>query len=118
MSEKHSVTKSIISMTREALKEVGEEEFDERGPDEIMDLGPITQRYRQLSQKTKVLVSSELKEYNRCSETLAHILMTIEHDFMMEDLVWDKDELREILDAGHPTLRDNFSDIDAEYQGS
>jgi len=105
---KHAVSKEIIQMTRIALDRVGEDSFNEDGPDQIMDLSEITEKFKNLTLSEKIKVSSDLKEYLKCSETLIHILMRIQYEQMEEGQEIDQDELNKIVEAGHSNLSESF----------
>lgn len=105
---KHEISKEIIQMTRKALDSVGEESFEENGPDEVMDLSEISEKYKKLSLLEKIKVSQDLKEYTKCSETLIHILMRIENELLEKGLGFDLKEISAITKAGHPNLAETF----------
>lgn len=74
-----------------------------------MDLDEITEKYKKLSLSEKVKVSQDLKEYTKCSETLIHILMRIEHDLLEKDESFDLNEITQIASVGHPNIAEAFS---------
>lgn len=106
---KHIISKEIIQMTKLALEKVGEEEFEELGPDEVINLDEITEKFKKLSLTDKIKISQDLKEYTKCSETLIHILMRIEHDLLEKDEELNLNEITQIAAVGHPNIAEAFS---------
>jgi hypothetical protein len=106
---KHAVSQEIIKLTKAAIESVGEEAFEENGPDEVMDLEQVTQKYFQVSQ--------DLFAWKRCSETLCDVLMRIEHDLMMDDKEWDREEIMKIIESSHPLIKESFAQYYEDIEG-
>jgi hypothetical protein len=114
---KHAVSQEIIKLTKAAIESVGEEAFEENGPDEVMDLEQVTQKYLQLPLNQKIQVSQDLFAWKRCSETLCDVLMRIEHDLMMDDKEWDREEIMKIIESSHPLIKESFAQYYEDIEG-
>jgi hypothetical protein len=97
---KHAVSQEIIKLTKAAIESVGEEAFEENGPDEVMDLEQVTQKYLQLPLNQKIQVSQDLFAWKRCSETLC-----------------DREEIMKIIESSHPLIKESFAQYYEDIEG-
>jgi hypothetical protein len=96
----HPFTQQLNQELTQALQEFGTYSFDDKGPEEVMDLSGLTQIFRQLSTAEKVQVAQEIYHNFRANSVLIVLLNNIH--------LSDSD-LQTVLNNAHPDLQDWFS---------
>lgn len=105
--EKHALSKEIAKQVKAAVKQFGSHSFDDKGPEEVMDLNPLMDEFKKLSQKEKVQVAKDLKKASKETSVLVSLVSD-------DDKLKPK-ELNEIVAAGGFELQDHFNDGGTSY---
>ena len=95
---KHYFSIKIEEEITKAIHQFGTYSFDDKGPEEVMNISILINEFNQLNLKEKVQIAQEVKDSFRATTVLA---MLIGQDMR-------PDELQQILDVAHPDLQDWF----------
>lgn len=96
----HSLSKLIIEQTQNAIKNFGIYSFQTSGPEEVMELSNLKNKFKQLSQSEKIAVVKDLKNFDQESE----VLIALIYSSSLKD-----SELEEIINEGNDLIFDFFN---------
>lgn len=103
MTNSHSFTDKLLKELKSALNKFGTYSFDDKGPEEVMDIEKLVQEYQSLPQKNKIEVAQEVKkEDHRANTVLTQILSAVEKKISTT-------EFQEILKVSHDDVKDWFN---------
>lgn len=71
---KHPLTVQIEKELNEALQKFGTYSFDDKGPEEVMNLANLKSAFRKLSLTEKIQVAQDLKSSDRGSMVLVDLI--------------------------------------------
>lgn len=93
-------SKEIIQKANEAIKKFGKDQFDDKGPPEVMNLNPLIKQFKKLTQAEKVELANLLKTE---SEASAVLIGLIEDDESLSEL-----QISELIKSGNDELLNYF----------
>jgi hypothetical protein len=89
-----------MEQTQNAIKNFGIYSFKNSGPEEVMELSNLKNKFKQLSQSEKIVVVKDLKNFNQESE----VLIALIYSSSLKD-----SELEEIIKEGNDLIFDFFN---------
>lgn len=98
----HPFTTKLLKELKSATDQFGTYSFDDKGPEEVMDMTSLIQGYKALPPTEKVQVAKEVKGKNhRANTVLSHILSQVEATV-------SEVEFKEILQVAHEEVQEYF----------
>lgn len=101
-TSKNPFSQKLLNELKQSLKEFGTYSFDDKGPNEVMDVSSLVREYKILSLAEKMQVSKDLKSNFRANEVLITILSDLDEKQLPEK------DLKKILDVSHEDVKEWF----------
>ena len=100
-TKKHPFVEKLLKEVKQAIKEFGTYSFDDKGPEEVMNVSPLIREFKSLNLQDKKQVVKNLKKNNRGNSVLICILGDLESN--MQEV-----EFKEILKEASQDVQEWF----------